>query len=177
MKSSPTAGYYAEGECNRSDVGDIATKEMTTSGQIRTDFHHENDNSLMTSSNNFSSSHCSNSSPQQLIDFLACEFFPENTLQLQTPYIYDGFSNCLDEIEDLMKTSIDDGGEVVQSGHVKELPSSTPQLPDQSIFTSNCSLMTAEQYEKNMKRALKNKRANETKIRNKQLKKDTKNVK
>jgi hypothetical protein len=71
---------------------------------------------------------------------------------------------------------INAGGEGVQ-GDVEELPSSTPQLPDQSIFTSNCSLMTAEQYEKNMKRALKNKRANETKIKNKRLKKDAKNVK
>ena len=75
-----------------------------------------------------------------------------------------------------MKNSINDGGEGVQGG-VEEVSSSTTQLPDQSLFTSNCSLLSNEQYEKYIKRALKNKRANETKIKNKRLKKDAKNVK
>jgi hypothetical protein len=164
LKSNQTS-YYSEDECTPSwnDNADIAYNEIATNGQIQMDFRHDIDNS-----NSNSTLNCM-SLPQlqfELIDALLSEN-PQAS----------GISNCLNEIEDLMKNSINDGGEGVQGGDVEDLPSSTPQLPDQSIFTSNCTLMTAEQYEKNMKRALKNKRANETKIRNKRLKKDAKNVK
>ena len=159
MFNSNQTSYYEEGECTRSgnEDADIANEI----DKIQMDFRHDTDNS------NSSTLNCI-SLPQlqfELIDAL----FSENP---QASCI----SNCLNEIEDLMKNSINNGGEGVQGG-VEELPSSTTQLPDQSLFTSNCSLMTTEQYEKYIKRALKNKRSNETKKKNKRIKKDTKNVK
>jgi hypothetical protein len=159
MFNSNQKSYYSESECTRSwnEDADIAN-------EIDKILMDDNDNYTLSSLNCYSLPQLQ-FKPMENNNILEDALFSENS-------DISCLSDFLNEIENLMKNGEDD----VQVG-VEDVSSLNTQLPDQSLFTNKSSLMTAEQYEKYMKRALKSKRSNETKLKNKRLKKDTKNVK